>query len=514
MADANDMDLVREFARHNSETAFAELVRRHLNLVYSVALRFTGSTGDAQDVTQAVFIILARKAAGLPARTVLTGWLYETTRFTAIRQLRTQARRRTHEQEATMQSTLDQSSTDQVWQQLAPHLEDAMSRLAERDRTLLALRFYENKTGAEAAAQLGIGEEAAHKRTARALEKLRKFFTKRGVNSTTEIIAGAISANSVSAAPVGLAKAVTVIAIAKGATASVSTLTLIKGALKIMAWTKMKTTMVAVGVGILFAAGTATITIKEIHHYRNDDYPWQVENPTPDMLKKIPPLVKIVPTKFPNKNTSHQVTLGPSSLGIGVRIQDILAAAYDANGFLYGHKRLRILLLEKTPPGRYDFIVNFKFDNYEKMQQEMMNQAAGNVPALQQELKKQLGLVGRRETIVTNVLLLRVKYPNTPGLEPITTKNQVPPNQKPGEISFQEQQGCKSLAGALANDFRTPVLDETGLTNQYYYDLKWNPSGGQPQNLLNLKQALLDQLGLELVPSRAPIEMLVVEKVK
>jgi RNA polymerase sigma factor (sigma-70 family) len=115
MADANDMDLVREFARHNSETAFAGLVQCHLNLVYSVALRFTGNTGDAQDVAQAVFIILARKAASLPARTVLTGWLYETTRFTAIRLLRTQARRRTHEQEATMQSTLDQPIADNVY---------------------------------------------------------------------------------------------------------------------------------------------------------------------------------------------------------------------------------------------------------------------------------------------------------------------------------------------------------------------------------------------------------------
>ena len=93
-----------------------------------------------------------------------------------------------------------------MWPQLAPHLEAAMSRLAERDRTLLALRFYENKTGAEAAALLGIREEAAHKRTARALEKLRKFFTKRGVDSTTAIIAGAISANSVQAAPVALGK--------------------------------------------------------------------------------------------------------------------------------------------------------------------------------------------------------------------------------------------------------------------------------------------------------------------
>ena len=107
MPDANDMELVRDYARHNSEAAFAELVRRHINLVYSVGLRCTGQAEDAQDVTQAVFIILARKAAGLRERTVLTGWLYETTRFVAVKLLRTKARRQAREQEASMQSTLN-----------------------------------------------------------------------------------------------------------------------------------------------------------------------------------------------------------------------------------------------------------------------------------------------------------------------------------------------------------------------------------------------------------------------
>ena len=109
MPDANDMDLVQEFARDHSEAAFTELVRRHLNLVYSIARRCTDSDGDAQDVTQAVFIILARKAAGLREKTLLTGWLYETTRFAAARLLRTNARRHAREQEAYMQSTLNEA---------------------------------------------------------------------------------------------------------------------------------------------------------------------------------------------------------------------------------------------------------------------------------------------------------------------------------------------------------------------------------------------------------------------
>jgi RNA polymerase sigma factor (sigma-70 family) len=267
MPDTDDMDLFQEFARHNSETAFAALVQRHINLVYSVALRYTANPGDAQDVTQAVFIILARKAVRLNDRTVLTGWFYETTRLTAAGWLRTQKRRQTREQEAYMQSTLEQAGADNLWRQLAPHLEAAMSRLNAKECTLLALRFYENKTGAEANALLGIREEAAHKRTARALEKLRNIFTKHGINSTTAMLTGTISANSVHAAPVGLAKTISVVAMAKGAAAGTSTLTLVKGALKIMAWTKMKTAVV-VGISVLLAAGTTTVVVHESKMFR------------------------------------------------------------------------------------------------------------------------------------------------------------------------------------------------------------------------------------------------------
>jgi RNA polymerase sigma factor (sigma-70 family) len=174
MPDVNDMDLLRDYAGRNSEPAFAELVHRHVNWVYSVALRYVGNSQDAQDVTQAVFIILAQKAADLRQRTTLTGWLYETARFTAARFLRTRARQQAREQEAYVQSTLNDSDTDSVWRQLAPLLEEAMARLNEKERALLALRFFENKSGAEAAGLLGIQEWAARKRVARAMEKLQK----------------------------------------------------------------------------------------------------------------------------------------------------------------------------------------------------------------------------------------------------------------------------------------------------------------------------------------------------
>ncbi|MDR3456125.1 MAG: sigma-70 family RNA polymerase sigma factor [Verrucomicrobiae bacterium] len=265
MSNMPDMELVQEFARSGSETAFGEIVRRHLNLVYSVAHRCTGNDGDAQDVTQAVFIVLARKAGGLSAKTVLPGWLYETTRYTAARLRRTDTRRHAREQEAYMQSTLTDGDTTQVWAQLAPHLEAAMSGLAERDRALLVLHFYQNQTAAQAAAQLGIREDAAHKRVARALEKLRKFFTQRGVTLTAAAIAGAVSANSIQAAPAGLAKIISLAAVAKRVGAGTATSSLVKGTWKLMAWSKAKTTMVTAAVMLCAAGGTGLYIYQTIH---------------------------------------------------------------------------------------------------------------------------------------------------------------------------------------------------------------------------------------------------------
>jgi RNA polymerase sigma factor (sigma-70 family) len=249
MPDANDMDLIRQFARDNSEAAFTELVRRHINLVYSVARRCTGNDGDAHDVTQAVFIILARKAAGLREKTLLTGWLYETTRFAAARLLRTNARRHAREQEAYMQSTLNEADTAAIWEKLSPHLETAMGKLNAADRTLLVLRFYENKSGPETAALLGIREDAAHKRVTRAIEKLRKVFAQRGVTLSGAAIAGAVSANSVQAAPVGLALTIKAVALAAAATETF-------GLLQFMTMSKLK-----LGISTLAIAGVTTVFV-------------------------------------------------------------------------------------------------------------------------------------------------------------------------------------------------------------------------------------------------------------
>jgi RNA polymerase sigma factor (sigma-70 family) len=263
MHDATDMDLLRQYADGNSDAAFAALVSRHVDLVYSAALRKTGNLHAAEEITQAVFIILARKAGRILDKTILPGWLYQTARLTASSFLRRETRRVRREQEAYMQTEPYTIAPDETWEQLAPLLEDAMGQLGDKDRAAVVQRFFGGKSFAEVATAAGVSENAAKKRVSHALEKLHRYFARRGVSSTTAIIAGAISANSVQAAPMALAKSVTAIAVSKGAAASGSTLTLIKGALKIMAWTKAKTAIVIVGVSL------ATVTTPVvIHHYR------------------------------------------------------------------------------------------------------------------------------------------------------------------------------------------------------------------------------------------------------
>lgn len=256
----DDSALLGQYCEEHSEDAFATLVTRYINLVYSVALREVESPEQAEEITQAVFIIFAQKAGGLRHDKALSSWLFRTAHLVAKNFIRSEMRRHRREQEAYMQSLSNEPEVE-TWQRIAPLLDNAVAALGERDRQAILLRFFQKKSLSEVGAVMGAGEEAAKKRVSRALEKLRTYFSRRGVHSTTAIIGEKISTHSVQAAPVMLAKAVTAVALAKGAASSISTLTLVKGALKLIAWTKAKTAMVAVG--ILLVAGTGVIVVKE-----------------------------------------------------------------------------------------------------------------------------------------------------------------------------------------------------------------------------------------------------------
>ena len=171
-----DMALVRAYATEQSEAAFAEIVSRHVGLVHSAALRQLRDTHLAQDVTQAVFIILARKAASLSPNTVLSGWLYRTTRFACADVLKREARRQRREQEAHMEVTLEPNAPDPDWLQLAPLLDEAMAQLRDKDRDALVLRFFENKSMNDVAATLGLKETCGSETRPTSAEQITRDF--------------------------------------------------------------------------------------------------------------------------------------------------------------------------------------------------------------------------------------------------------------------------------------------------------------------------------------------------
>jgi RNA polymerase sigma factor (sigma-70 family) len=231
-----DLELLQNYAGRGSEAAFRTLVERYLNLVHSVAMRHVQNPQLAEDVSQAVFILLARKAAGLKEGTVLGGWLFQTTRFVAARACRAERRRQQREQEANEMQLL--STPDQTWKRIAPALDEGLAQLGAADRNLVLLRFYEGKSHSEAGAALGLSEEAARKRGARALEKLRAWFTKRGTVLSATGLAAAMTANAVQAAPTELASGI--LAATAKASGAAALPELVRETLNAWRWLKLK----------------------------------------------------------------------------------------------------------------------------------------------------------------------------------------------------------------------------------------------------------------------------------
>lgn len=215
----DDATLLERYANERSEEAFAELVQRHLTLVYSAALRRTGGdTHRAKDVAQIVFTALAREARELSRHAALTGWLYAATRNAAIDLVRAERRRQLREEKAhIMEEILSSPESSADWEQLRPVLDEAMDELDARDREAVLLRFFEGKAFAGVASVLRVSEDAARKRVDRALEKLGGLLARRGITSTGGALAALLANQTSVAAPAGVAASITAAAMAGAA---------------------------------------------------------------------------------------------------------------------------------------------------------------------------------------------------------------------------------------------------------------------------------------------------------
>jgi RNA polymerase sigma factor (sigma-70 family) len=247
----DDVILLRRYTEEGSESAFAELVRRHVDLVYSAALRRTGGdTHRAADIAQEVFAKLARSAAKLSHHPALGAWLHTATRNAAINLLRSEQRRQHREQEAQMMQGLSlDAGADASWNELQPVIDAAIDHLNDADRTAVVLRFFEKRPFSEIGEILHVTENTARMRTDRALLKLRARLARRGFTSSAAALAMTLTAQAATAAPAELAAAVTGVSLG-GATG-------VAGSMLLQFFLTMNKLKVGVACGVLLA-GTVT----------------------------------------------------------------------------------------------------------------------------------------------------------------------------------------------------------------------------------------------------------------
>jgi len=250
MKGLSDIELLEAYARQRSEDAFRELVQRHIDFIYSAAMRQLRNPHLAEEATQSAFIALAEKAVQLRHQTVIAGWLHRAAHFAALKLQRSEARRKRWEEEAATMNTYAESD---VFQELAlPHVDSALAELSEIDRDAVVLRFLRQLSFHDVAQTLGTSEEAAKKRVSRALEKLRGLLARRGIAISVVALAAGLSQMPVTATPATLSSALASLALST-AVRSISIATTI---LNLMRTTKMKLALI---VGVAILAGSAAL---------------------------------------------------------------------------------------------------------------------------------------------------------------------------------------------------------------------------------------------------------------
>jgi RNA polymerase sigma factor (sigma-70 family) len=243
----SDRQLLREFVRNGSQSAFAAIVARHVNMVYSAARREVGDA-LADDVTQAVFIVLAKKAETLREDVMLAGWLFTTVRYAAATARRAERRRKIHEQRAATVAATS-NTTDPAhdsWEDVAPLLNRAVNSLASKDRDAVVLRYLEGRSLAEVGTAMGVSEGAAKVRVSRAIAKLRSYFARRGVGALTgETLSALLLARAIERSPAATAKLAAAAGTANALTSTSAAVSIAKGALQMIRLSSLKVPLIA-----------------------------------------------------------------------------------------------------------------------------------------------------------------------------------------------------------------------------------------------------------------------------
>jgi RNA polymerase sigma factor (sigma-70 family) len=266
MHEKSDAQLLRGYAQHGDEAAFAELVNRHTNLVYSAAARQVDSPDLAAEVAQSAFIGLARGAQSLSPRLTedasLAGWLCRSARNISLNLRRDEFRRHSRERQAMEHfNPISETATD--WERLRPVLDDAMSALDETDYDALVMRYFKNQHLRSVGLALGVSDDTAQKRISRALDKLREHLSRRGINTTATALSGVLTANAVQAAPVGLA-----VTISTAATLAGTTIATTATATKAIAMTTLQKTLIAAT--LVAAVGTGIYEARQASNLRDE----------------------------------------------------------------------------------------------------------------------------------------------------------------------------------------------------------------------------------------------------
>lgn len=255
----SDYQLLRRYRDLGCQDSFAEVVRRYTGLVYAAALRQVVDAATAQDVAQVVFLSLARRAGSIGRDVPLSAWLLKATRYTVLALRKAQARRARHERRAAeMAHRANQPAgprDEDPWRQIEPLLDEALSRLSERIRAAVVLRFFDGMSFDELAGRLGISGETARQRVSRGIAQMRAFFVSRGARVSEAGFVAAVAAHAIPPPPEGLSS---VLAAAARINPSAPRLAMMKGAVTFMAWTKAQT-IAACAVGLLLVGGGATM---------------------------------------------------------------------------------------------------------------------------------------------------------------------------------------------------------------------------------------------------------------